>query len=273
MAESFGKRSQFFVCTWAFNGTQVVLIVVNGRATNVFHRRLTIWHEWQECQPDGGRLRVSSDNEDSKCGGCSCRGDEKKAAVDPAYRRALWTVVVLNLGFGIVEAVGGFIAGSQALKADSLDFLGDGSITLVGLLALSWSKRTRAGVALVQGWFLAALGVGVIGSALARVLHATGVPEAELMGGLGAAGLLVNVAAAASLMRFREGGDANAKAIWLFSRNDAIANMAVVVAATLVHWLGNAWPDLVVAGVIAALFLHSAREIIRDARAELEGRL
>ena len=122
---------------------------------------------------------------------------------------------------------------------------------MVGLLALGWAKRTRAGVALAQGWFLAALGLGVIGSALARVLHA-GVPEAELMGGLGVAGLLVNIAAAVALMRFRDSGDANAKAIWLFSRNDAIANVAVIIAAALVQWLKNALPDLVVAGVIAA---------------------
>lgn len=213
---------------------------------------------------------MSSDGK--SCGGCSCHGDEKKAASDPVYRRALWIVVILNLGFGVVEAVGGFLAQSQALKADSLDFLGDGSITLVGLLALSWAARKRAKVALIQGWFLAILGLGVIGSAVARMLNAT-LPEAELMGGLGVVGLLVNVAAAASLMRFREGGDANAKAIWLFSRNDAIANIAVILAAALVHWLGNAWPDLAVAGVIAVLFLHSAQEIIRDASSELkEGR-
>ena len=133
-----------------------------------------------------------SDNATNSSGGCSCHGDEKRAASDPAYRRALWLVVLLNLGFGVIEAVGGFLAGSQALKADSLDFLGDGSITLVGLLALGWAERTRAKVALVQGWFLAALGLGVIGAALARMLDA-GLPEAELMGGLGAAGLLVNI--------------------------------------------------------------------------------
>ena len=209
---------------------------------------------------------MSSDG--NNCSGCSCRGDQKKAGAEPAYRRALWIVVILNLGFGVVEAVGGFVSGSQALKADSLDFLGDGSITLVGLLALGWAERTRAKVAQVQGWFLALLGLGVMGAALARSLQAA-VPESELMGGLGAAGLLVNITAAASLMRFREGGDANARAIWLFSRNDAIANLAVIAAAALVHWLGSAWPDLVVAGVIAALFLHSAQEIIRDARSVL----
>lgn len=205
---------------------------------------------------------------DGGCCGCSCRGDEKRAAIDPAYRRALWVVVILNLGFGLIEALGGFIARSQALKADSLDFLGDGAITLIGLIALNWAARRRAQVALAQGWFLALLALGVFVGALARMLNASP-PEAELMGGLGTVGLLVNIAAAASLMKFREDGDANAKAIWLFSRNDALANIAVVIAAALVHRTGSALPDLVVAVLIAALFLHSAQEIIRDARGEL----
>ncbi len=89
------------------------------------------------------------------------------------------------------------------------------------------------------------------------------------MGGLVVVALLVNVAAAMALMRFREGGDANARAIWLFSRNDALANIAVIVAAGLVFWLESGWPDLVVAGIIALLFLHSAWEIMKDARGEL----
>ena len=201
-------------------------------------------------------------------GGCGCHADEKRAASDPAYRRALWTVVVLNLGFGLVEIGGGFIAKSQALKADALDFLGDGSITLVGLLALGWPEHTRARVALAQGWFLAALGVGVISMAVWRALNAIP-PEADIMGGLGVAGLIVNVSAALALVRFREHGDANARSIWLFSRNDALANIAVIIAAGLVAWLRSAWPDLIVAGIIALLFVHSAQEIIRDARGEL----
>ena len=96
---------------------------------------------------------------------CDCHADEARAARDSRYRRALWTVVLLNLGFGIVEIIGGFIANSQALKADSLDFIGDGSITLAGLLALSWRAYVRSRVALIQGWFLAGLGVWVIGMA------------------------------------------------------------------------------------------------------------
>ena len=201
-------------------------------------------------------------------GDCGCHGDETRAKTDPAYRRALWIVVVLNIGFGLAEIVGGFLAGSQALKADALDFLGDGSITFVGLLALGWAAATRARVALTQGIFLGALGVWVIGMAVWRALNAVP-PDAELMGAIGIVALAVNITAALVLARFRDGGDAQARAIWLFSRNDALANVAVIAAAAMVFWLDSAWPDIIVAGAIAALFLNSAREIIGDARAEL----
>ena len=198
---------------------------------------------------------------------CGCTGDSERAERDPAYRRALWIVVLLNLGFGACEIVGGFIADSQALKADSLDFLGDGTITLVGLIALGWSAAARARIAFVQGLFLLVLGLCVIGVALWRALTAAA-PEAELMGAIGIVALIVNITAALVLSRFRE-GDANVHAIWLFSRNDALANVAVIVAAARVAWTGKAWPDLAVAAVIAILFLHSAYEILRGARAEL----
>lgn len=207
-----------------------------------------------------------SEPSESPC--CGCHADEGRAARDPAYKRALWLVVALNLGFGVIELAGGFLARSQALKADSLDFLGDGSITFIGLLALGWTERKRARVALGQGIFLGALGFGVLGAAIWRTAHGVA-PSAEIMGGLGFAGLLVNVAAAAALAKFRNDGDANARAIWLFSRNDALANVAVIIAAALVAWTHTLWPDLAVATVIAVLFLHSAWEIIRDAREEL----
>lgn len=199
---------------------------------------------------------------------CGCTGDIDRAETDAAYRLALWWVVVLNIGFGLAELIGGFIARSQALKADSLDFLGDGSITFVGLLALGWTAAIRSRIALTQGIFLAALGMWVLGMAIWRAMNAV-LPEAELMGGLGLAGLAVNVTAALILARFREQGDAQARAIWLFSRNDALNSAAVVVAAALVFWLNNAWPDLIVAAVIALIFLHSAWNIIQGSRREM----
>ena len=205
---------------------------------------------------------------DVESSGCGCTGDAARAENDPTYRRALWIVVLLNLGFGLCEIVGGFLANSQALKADALDFIGDGSITFIGILALAWTPGTRARVAMVQGLFLALLGLAVIGWAIWRATNAIP-PEAELMGGIGIVALAVNVATVAVLARFRGRAGAQARAIWLFSRNDALANVAVIIAAGLVAWLDSAWPDLIVAGAIALLFLHSASEIIRDARHDL----
>lgn len=187
--------------------------------------------------------------------------------VTPAYKRALWIVVLLNVGYGIVEVVGSLVSRSQALQADSLDFIGDGLISFLGLIAVGWGLAARARAALLQGIFLGVLGLGVLGSTVYRVMVAQQ-PESLMMGGFALAALVVNVVAALVLIPHRE-GDANVRAVWLFSRNDALGNFAVIVAAGLVAWTATPWPDLVVAFVIAGLFLQSAWIIIRDARADL----
>jgi len=168
---------------------------------------------------------------------------------------------------GAVESVSGYVAGSQALKADALDFLGDGFITGLGLVALGWGAVPRARAALGQGVFLVAMGVGVFIVTLYRVFI-TQMPEPVLMGSLGLIALIVNVACAVILLRYRE-GDANVRAVWLFSRNDAIGNAAVILAAIAVSATGSNWPDLIVAAAIAGLFIHSAIKIIIGSYAEL----
>jgi cation diffusion facilitator family transporter len=195
---------------------------------------------------------------------------EAFASAPPGYRRALWAVVLLNVGYGVVEFVGGFIADSQGVKADALDFIGDGSITLLGILAIGWSAKWRARMALLQGIFLALLGVGVLASAAYRVF-VENTPEAGLMLLFGLVACAVNITAAGILMKFRE-GDANVRAVWLFSRNDALGNLALVVGAGLVWVTDTGWPDLVIASVVALLFLQSAWEIIRRSVSELSER-
>ena len=185
----------------------------------------------------------------------------------PAYRRALWVVVALNVGYGVVEMVGGFISDSQALKADALDFVGDGLITLMGIVAIGWGLVWRARMALVQSLFLGAMGMGVLITTIYR-FWVVSTPDAVLMGAFGVVALLVNIGAALVLIPHRA-GDANVRAIWLFSRNDAIGNAAVIAAAGLVTLLGTNLPDLVVAVAIAGLFIQSSWSIARDARNEL----
>jgi len=200
--------------------------------------------------------------------GCDDCGAKNLNHASPAYKRALWIVVLLNVGMGLAELVGGFIAASQSLKADSLDFLGDGIITFIGLLSIGWSMKARSRTALIQGYFLAALGVGVLTAAGYR-FFAQQLPEAEIMGGIGFIALAVNIIAALVIRPHKE-GDANTRAIWLFSRNDALNNIAVMIAAGLVAWTQTAWPDLIVAVIIAGVFLQSAYAIITDARRELK---
>ena len=186
----------------------------------------------------------------------------------PGYTRALWIVVLLNVGYGLIEMVGGFLADSQALKADALDFVGDGLISFLGLLAISWRPIWRARSALIQGVFLGLLGIGVVGTTVYRVI-VQGQPEAKAMGVLALIAFTVNVSAALVLMQHRS-GDANMRAVWLFSRNDALGNLAVVIAAVVVYLSDSPWPDIIVAFMIASLFLQSAWSIVMDARTELE---
>ena len=202
---------------------------------------------------------MSDDDDDDKI--------QDYSHVTPGYRRALWTVVVLNVGYGLAEMVAGFVSGSQALKADALDLLGDGTITLLGLMAIGWSLVWRARSALLQGVFLGLLGLWVLATSVYRVFVFQQ-PEAEIMGLFGVIALVVNVASAWVLLPHRT-GDANVRAVWLFSRNDAIGNVAVIIAAGLVAWTATPWPDLAVAVVIAGLFLQSSWAIIKDARRDL----
>lgn len=190
------------------------------------------------------------------------------AHITPAYKRALWVVVLINVGYGLAEMIGGFLADSQALKADALDFLGDGSITFLGLLAIGWGLKLRARSALLQGIFLGVMGIAVLGYTIYRtqVLHT---PEAGMMGVFGFGALLINVLAVIILLPHRK-GDANVRAVWLFSRNDALGNILVIVGAGFVFLTGTSYPDLIVAGIIASLFLQSSFSIIKDARNDLK---
>lgn len=182
------------------------------------------------------------------------------------FRRTLWIVIIINAGMFGVEMAAGALAGSQALQADALDFLGDTLTYAISIAVLGRSVRTRANVALFKGVTLGAMGIWVLGSTAYQVLI-LGVPDAPIMGAIGIMALVANLLSVALLLRFRN-GDANVRSVWLCSRNDAIGNVAVIVAAVAVYSTGQAWPDLIVAGFLATLFLRSSALIIRQAAAE-----
>ncbi|SEM74532.1 Co/Zn/Cd efflux system component [Roseovarius tolerans] len=197
--------------------------------------------------------------------GC-CDHDARFDGVSDAYKRRLWLVIAINAAMFAVEMSAGQAAQSQALKADALDFLGDALTYGLSLAVIGMSLRVRATAALVKGMSLMAMGLWVLGTTLYRVLY-TGVPEAEIMGLIGFLALGANLASVLLLMAYKD-GDANVRSVWLCSRNDAIGNVAVMLAALGVWGTASGWPDLIVAGLMAALFVNSSVQIIRQSLQE-----
>jgi Co/Zn/Cd efflux system component len=185
----------------------------------------------------------------------------------PRYRRVLWAALIINAAMFVIELTAGLQAGSVSLLADAVDFFGDAANYGITLLVLGMALTWRARAALLKGLSMGAFGVFVLGRAAWSA--STGiVPEPVTMGAVGALALLANVSVAVMLYAWRE-GDANMRSVWLCSRNDAIGNLAVVAAALGVFGTGNAWPDLLVAMVMATLALTAAHAVIRQARAEI----
>lgn len=189
----------------------------------------------------------------------------------PRYVRALWSVVALNAGMFAVGVAIFLIGRSVAVLADLPDFLSDATVTGIGLLLVGRSKRVRSTASLWQGGALVLLGLYAAGSAIWRAMSGEA-PEPLSMGVYGGLALMVNVTVVVLMLPFRE-GDASVRAVWLYSRNDAISNVMVLAAGAVVWLTASRWPDVVAGVVIAALFLHSAWKIIQAARSELrEGR-
>lgn len=201
----------------------------------------------------------------AKCCGSTCSSSAPPAG--RAYRRVLWAALAVNAGMFLVEIVAGAAAGSVALKADAMDFLGDAANYAVSLLVLGMALAVRARAALLKGVSLGLIGFWVAGETAWNAVHGT-VPEAGIMGAVGFLALAANVAAAAMLFAWRR-GDANMRSVWICSRNDAIGNVAVMLAALGVFGTGTGWPDLAVAAILATLAVDGATRIVRQSLEEL----
>lgn len=189
-------------------------------------------------------------------------------ANSPRYRKILWAALIINLAMFGIEIGAGFKSGSTSLLADAIDFFGDAANYGVSLAVLSAGVVLRARAALLKGVCMMAFGLFVLGRT-AWMYNLGGTPEAFTMGSIGLLALIANVAVAAMLYAYRE-GDANMRSVWLCSRNDAIGNIAVMLAALGVLATASAWPDLAVATGMAVLALTGGWSVIRQAWGEMK---
>jgi Co/Zn/Cd efflux system component len=197
--------------------------------------------------------------------GCCESGCAPRGTVSPRFRRALWIALVVNAVMFAVEIVGGLKAGSVSLLADAVDFAGDAANYGLSLAVLSMGLMWRARAAFVKGATMVAF--GLFGKTVWAAF--SGIPPAAFtMGAIAVLALAANAGVAVLLYAFRD-GDADMRSVWLCSRNDAIGNVAVLLAAVGVFGTGSRWPDLAVATVIAGLAISAGLTVMRHANYEL----
>lgn len=203
----------------------------------------------------------------ARCCGHDHRNAAQDAARDAGFRRVLWIVLAINAVMFVIEIGAGLAAGSVALQADALDFLGDAGNYGISLLVVGAALHLRAKAALIKGATMGLFGLWVIGATAWHALQGT-LPHAATMGAVGFAALIANAAVLALLWAYRS-GDSNMRSVWLCSRNDVIGNCAVLLAALGVFGTRSGWPDVIVAAVMGLLALQGAWLVIRQATAEL----
>lgn len=184
------------------------------------------------------------------------------SALRARHARVLWAVLAINALMFLIEGTAGLLARSTSLLADSLDMLGDALVYGFSLYVVARSARWQAGAALVKGVFMLLFGLGVLAEAVHKVLHPV-LPAAGTMGVIGALALGANLVCVLLLYRHRD-DNLNLSSVWLCSRNDLIANLGVLGAAAATALLGSRWPDILVGGFIASLFLTSALHVLRQ---------
>ncbi|PUA27873.1 MAG: cation transporter [Cellvibrio sp. 79] len=204
-------------------------------------------------------------------GASCCNHDhEPPSQPNPSYRRILWIALIINAAMFVVELYYGFAAGSVSLLADSLDFFGDAANYGISLWVLAMSLQVRAKASLIKAASMALFGIWVIGHALWNLMSGV-IPDPQVMSVIGALALAANLTVAFLLYAYRD-GDSNMRSVWLCTRNDALGNIAVMLAALGVFGTGSNWPDLIVATIMATLALTAAWQVMKQAQKELKSK-
>jgi Co/Zn/Cd efflux system component len=198
---------------------------------------------------------------------CQPEPEKRDSAPPPGYLRVLWIALVVNVLMFGVEIAAGLASESVSLLADSIDFLGDAANYGLSIAVLGMGFAWRSRAALVKAASMLAFGALVLAKA-AWSMSMGVVPEPLTMGVVGSVAMVANVGVAVMLYAFRD-GDANMRSVWLCTRNDAIGNLAVMLAAVGVFGTGSAWPDLGVALVMASLAITAGWSVMRQARREM----
>ncbi len=195
--------------------------------------------------------------------GCGCEVTIK----DETQKRVLYWLLGINATMFIIEMSVGLVADSTALIADSLDMLADAIVYGIGLYAIGKSILHKANAAKASGYFQLMLGILILVDILRRSIYGSE-PVSALMMGMGAVALVANVICLI-IIRKHKNDEVHMRASWIFSANDVIANLGVILAGALVFAFDTRWPDLAIGLIVACVVLRGAKMILADAHNEL----
>ena len=237
---------------------------VVGLVFDLPHRKLTVFHDenideiTQKLEPLGFGARLESTK--TSCSKEIARANKEANEGDSQEFRVLrWLLAINGLMF-FVEFTLGWIAQSTGLIADSLDMLADAAVYGLAIVAVGRSIKTKLSIAHTSGWLQIILVLGALSEVIRRFIYGSE-PVSTLMISIGLLALIANVACLALIYKKKDGG-AHMQASWIFSANDVIANMGVIIAGVLVAFTGSRYPDLVIGFIIALFVLNGARKII-----------
>lgn len=188
-------------------------------------------------------------------------GVQSSAANDRLEARTLWLLLAINGVMFVIEMVAGLISQSAGLIADSLDMLADALVYGLSLYAVGRAASLKLRAAHLSGVLQMLLAAGALFEVIRRFVFGSE-PDAPYMMGIALIALAANVTALVLIAKHR-GSGAHMKASWIFSANDVIANMGVIVAGALVAWTGSRYPDLVIGAIISAVVMRGALRILR----------
>ena len=194
--------------------------------------------------------------------GCGCKVEIK----DKEQSRVLILLLAINGVMFVAEIIAGVIGDSTALIADSLDMLADATVYAIGLYAVGRSLTAKANAAHISGIFQVMLGLGVLFDIVRRFIVGSE-PESLMMILVGCVALIANTICLRLIYKHRQ-GEVHMRASWIFSKNDVIANLGVIIGGVLVAWLASPWPDLIIGLVIATVVVRGGLHIIKDANSE-----
>lgn len=196
--------------------------------------------------------------------GCGCDIEIK----NKEESKTLIILLSINAFMFFAEFIAGIIGESTALIADSMDMFADALVYAIGFYAVGKSLYLKAKVALISGILQITLGIGVLLDIIRRFFTVSE-PESSFMIFVGLAALIANVICLILIAKHKD-GDVNMRATWIFSKNDVIANIGVIIGGIIVYFSGSPFPDLIIGLIIAFIVTRGGVQIIKDAKATLK---